>query len=59
MPNSPTANIAKKFGNMLDKAQQKRLLTDNTSKKFMKELDYLYKNVNKTRAALALRKLSR
>jgi hypothetical protein len=59
MPNSPTTNIAKKFGNILDKAQQKRLLTDNMSKKFMKELDYLYKNVKKTRAALALRKLSR
>jgi O-methyltransferase involved in polyketide biosynthesis len=52
-------NIAKKFVNLYQKAEQKRLLTDNMAKKFMKELDYLYKNVNKTRAALTLRKLSK
>lgn len=60
MPNnSPTKNISKKFGNLMHKAQNKRLLTNDISKKFIKELDYLYKNMNKTRAAIALRKLSK
>jgi hypothetical protein len=41
MTNNATKNISKKFSNLYEKAKGKRLLTNNMSKKFVKELENL------------------
>jgi len=46
MTNNVTKNISKKFGNLLNKAQQKRLLTNNMSKKFVNELIKVENTIN-------------
>jgi len=58
MPNkNATKNISNKFANLYKKAHQKRLLTNNISKKFVKILNDIYNNRNKVKAALALQSL--
>ena len=46
MTNNATKNISKKFGNLLNKAHQKRLLTNNMSKKFVNELIKVENTIN-------------
>jgi len=58
MPNkNATKNISTNFANLYKKAHQKRLLTNNISKKFVKILNDIYNNQNKVKAALALQSL--
>lgn len=54
-----TKKVAINFVNLFKKAEQKRLLTNNMSKKFAKILNDIYNNQNKVRAALALQSLKR
>jgi hypothetical protein len=53
MRNSASENISIKFANLLEKAHKKRLLTNNMSKKFVKEFKDLQ---NVTNAMLNLKK---